>query len=284
MRVDRLPRALLYAVLAIFAAWYLLPLVVMLINSVKPLDEIQQGNMIFLPKAFTLDAWRAAWSTAQIGVEPTGLKPYFFNSIVMVVPAVLGSTLLGAVNGYALTQWRFKGDTLIFGLMLFACFIPFQIVLIPMARTLGMLHLAGTMPGLILVHVVYGIGITTLFFRNFYAQFPAELIRAARIDGAGFGRIFLHIALPNAVPIVVVSVIWQFTSIWNDFLFGVSFSDFDSQPVIVALNNLVNASQGVKEYNVYFAAAVLAGLPTLIVYVLAGRYFVRGLMAGSIKG
>jgi glucose/mannose transport system permease protein len=183
-----------------------------------------------------------------------------------------------------LTQWRFKGDTLVFGLLLFACFIPFQIVLIPMARTLGALGLAGTTTGLVLVHVVYGIGITTLFFRNFYASFPRELIRAAQIDGAGFSAILMRIVLPNSVPIIVVSVIWQFTSIWNEFLFGASFADFDSQPVIVALNNLVNASQGIKEYNVHFAAAILAGLPTLLVYILAGRYFVRGLLAGSVKG
>jgi glucose/mannose transport system permease protein len=217
-------------------------------------------------------------------VEAAGLKPYFANSLLMVVPAVLISTLLGAINGYVLTQWRFKGDTLVFGLMLFACFIPFQIVLIPMARMLGVLGLAGTTSGLVLVHVVYGIGLTTLFFRNFYASFPRELIRAAQIDGAGFGSIWLRIVLPNSVPIIVVCVIWQFTSIWNDFLFGASFADADSQPVIVALNNLVNASQGVKEYNVYFAAAMLAGLPTLLVYIVAGRYFVRGLMAGSVKG
>jgi glucose/mannose transport system permease protein len=284
MRVEHGTRVLIYLVLGLFAVWYLVPLALMLLNSVKPLAQIQQGNLIFLPEVLTLEPWLAAWSTAQIGVEPTGLKPYFWNSIVMVVPAVLISTALGAVNGYVLTQWRFKGDTLVFGLLLFACFIPFQIVLIPMARTLGALGLAGTTTGLVLVHVVYGIGITTLFFRNFYASFPRELIRAAQIDGAGFSAILMRIVLPNSVPIIVVSVIWQFTSIWNEFLFGASFADFDSQPVIVALNNLVSASQGVKEYNVHFAAAILAGLPTLLVYILAGRYFVRGLLAGSVKG
>jgi glucose/mannose transport system permease protein len=284
MRVEHGTRVLIYLVLGLFAVWYLVPLALMLLNSVKPLAQIQQGNLIFLPEVLTLEPWLAAWSTAQIGVEPTGLKPYFWNSIVMVVPAVLISTALGAVNGYVLTQWRFKGDTLVFGLLLFACFIPFQIVLIPMARTLGALGLAGTTTGLVLVHVVYGIGITTLFFRNFYASFPRELIRAAQIDGAGFSAILMRIVLPNSVPIIVVSVIWQFTSIWNEFLFGASFADFDSQTVIVALNNLVNASQGIKEYNVHFAAAILAGLPTLLVYILAGRYFVRGLLAGSVKG
>jgi glucose/mannose transport system permease protein len=192
--------------------------------------------------------------------------------------------VIGALNGYVLTQFNFRGTGAAFALLMFSVFIPFQIVLIPMARMLGVLGLAGTTSGLVLVHVVYGIGLTTLLFRNFYTSFPRELIRAAQIDGAGFGSTWLRIALPNSVPIIVVCTIWQFTSVWNDFLFGASFADADSQPVIVALNNLVNSSQGVKEYNVYFAAAMLAGLPTLLVYIAAGRYFVRGLMTGSVKG
>ncbi len=239
--------------------------------------------MLALPQSITLEPWRQAWSTAQIGVEPTGLKPYFLNSILMVVPAVLISTIVGALNGYVLTKWRFKYDTIIFGLMLFSCFIPFQTVLIPMAMVLGKLGLAGTVSGLVLVHVVYGIGFTTLYYRNYYASFPTELVRAAMIDGAGFFRIFWRIMLPVSGPITVVSVIWQFTNIWNDFLFGVSFGG-TSQPMTVALNNLVQSSTGVKEYNVHFAGAILAALPTLFVYIVAGRYFVRGLMAGSVKG
>ncbi len=202
----------------------------------------------------------------------------------MVAPAVAISTVLGALNGYVLTKWRFRGDTILFGLMLFACFIPFQIVLIPMAKMLGLLGLAGTTTGLVMVHVVYGVGFTTLYFRNYYQVFPTELIRAAQIDGAGFFRIFWRILLPSSGPIIVVSVIWQFTNIWNDFLFGASFADLDSQPMTVALNNLVSSSTGVKEYNVHFAGAILAALPTLLVYIVAGRYFVRGLMAGSVKG
>ncbi len=280
----RLLRACLYAVLILFAVYYLLPLFVMLVNSVKTLDEIRGGNMMSLPKDFTIEPWLTAWSSAQIGVEPTGLSPYFINSILMVVPAVAISTFLGALNGYVLTKWRFPGDKVVFGLMLFACFIPFQIVLIPMARVLGMIGLAGTTSGLVLVHVVYGLGFTTLFFRNYYAAFPDELIKAAKMDGAGFWRTFTRILLPSSGPIIVVTVIWQFTNIWNDFLFGASFADFDSMPMTVALNNLVSSSTGVKEYNVHFAGAVLAALPTLIVYVVSGRYFVRGLMAGAVKG
>jgi glucose/mannose transport system permease protein len=284
IRTDRLTRAVIYAALILFAVYFLLPLFVMLVNSVKPLDEIRGGNMLALPEAFTVAPWLSAWGTAQIGVQPTGLRPYFWNSIQMVVPAVAISTLLGALNGYVLTKWRFPGHKLVFGVMLFGCFIPFQIVLIPMARILGVIGLAGSVWGLVLVHVVYGLGFTTLFFRNYYEAFPSELIKSAQIDGAGFFRIFQRILLPSSGPIIVVTVIWQFTNIWNDFLFGASFADFDSMPMTVALNNLVSSSTGVKEYNVHFAGAVMAALPTLVVYVVSGRYFVRGLMAGAVKG
>ncbi len=283
VRTGRITRTFIYVVLLVFALFYLLPFYVMVINSVKPLPEITGGNMMALPQVWTLEPWRQAWSTAQVGVEPTGLRPYFLNSVMMVVPAVAISTIVGALNGYVLTKWSFRGDQILFGLMLFSCFIPFQIVLIPMARLLGLMGLAGSVPGLIFVHVVYGIGFTTLYFRNYYAAFPTELVRAAMIDGAGFFQIFWRIMLPVSGPIIVVSVIWQFTNIWNDFLFGVSFGG-TSQPMTAALNNLVNSSTGVKEYNVHFAGAILAALPTLIVYIVAGRYFVRGLMAGSVKG
>ncbi|WP_380056203.1 carbohydrate ABC transporter permease [Falsihalocynthiibacter sp. SS001] len=280
---GKITRTFIYLVLLLFALFYLLPFFVMLVNSLKPLPEITGGNMMALPKEWTIEPWLAAWSTAQIGVEPTGLKPYFMNSIMMVVPAVAISTVLGALNGYVLTKWRFRGDTILFGLMLFSCFIPFQIVLIPMATILGKLGLAGSIPGLVLVHVVYGVGFTTLYYRNYYASFPTELVQAAMVDGAGFFRIFWRIMLPVSGPITVVSVIWQFTNIWNDFLFGASFGG-TSQPMTVALNNLVQSSTGVKEYNVHFAGAILAALPTLLVYIVAGRFFVRGLMAGSVKG
>ncbi|KAB2670898.1 carbohydrate ABC transporter permease [Brucella intermedia] len=281
---GKLTRALIYTALLIFAFYYLLPLYVMLVNSFKPLEEIRQGGMLNLPQQWTIEPWLSAWSTAQIGVQPTGLKPFFINSILMVVPAVAISTIVGALNGYVLTKWQFRGSNIFFGLLLLSCFIPFQIVLIPMARVLGFLGIAGTIWGLILVHVVYGIGFTTLYFRNYYEAFPTELVRAAQIDGASFFQIFWRILLPSSGPIIVVSVIWQFTNIWNDFLFGASFSGANSTPMTVALNNLVSSSTGVKEYNVHFAAAILAALPTLIVYIVSGRYFVRGLMSGAVKG
>lgn len=279
-----LPRAMLYGVLLGFAVLFLLPIYVMVVNSLKPLDEIRGGDLMALPRAATIEPWAQAWSLAQVGVQATGLKPYFVNSLWMVVPAVGIATALGAFNGYVLTQFQLRGAGWIFAALLFSVFIPFQAVLIPMARTLGWLGLAGTVKGLVFVHVVYGIGFTTLFFRNFYAAFPAELVRSARIDGAGFFRLFWRLLLPNSGPIIVVSVIWLFTNIWNDFLFGASFSDYSSFPLTVALNNLVNSSTGVKEYNVHFAGAFIAAIPTLLVYILSGKYFVRGLMAGSVKG
>ncbi|MET0576580.1 MAG: carbohydrate ABC transporter permease [Mesorhizobium sp.] len=284
VRTNVSARLAIYIALILFAVYYLLPFYVMVVNSLKPLDEIRGGNMLALPQQLTFEPWSSAWSTAQIGVQATGLKPYFLNSILMVVPAVVISTLLGALNGFVLTKWRFRGDNTIFGLMLLACFIPFQIALIPAARILGLLGIAGTTQGLVLIHVVYGLGFTTLFFRNYYAAFPTELVKAAQIDGATFFQIFRRILLPSSGPIIVVTVIWQFTNIWNDFLFGASFGDFDSQPMTVALNNLVSSSSGVKEYNVHFAGAILAALPTLVVYIVSGRYFVRGLMAGAVKG
>ncbi|CAN7402434.1 carbohydrate ABC transporter permease [Pararhizobium sp. LjRoot255] len=281
---GRLMRAIIYSVLILFALYSLLPLYVMVVNSFKPLDEIRQGGMLSMPQIWTIEPWLSAWSTAQIGVQPTGLRPFFINSILMVVPAVAISTIVGALNGYVLTKWRFPGSGIFFGMLLLSCFIPFQIVLIPMARILGILGLAGSVPGLIFVHVIYGLGFTTLYFRNYYEAFPTELVRAAQIDGASFFQIFRRILLPSSGPIIVVSVIWQFTNIWNDFLFGASFSGAHSTPMTVALNNLVSSSTGVKEYNVHFAGAILAALPTLAVYIVSGRYFVRGLMSGAVKG
>lgn len=277
-------RWLLYVILGLFALYYLLPLFVMITTSLKSLEEIRTGDLMALPREVTFDAWRTAWSEACTGIQCNGVKPYFWNSVLIAVPAVLISTLLGAMNGYVVAHWKFKGANIFFALMLFGCFIPFQVVLLPMARVLGFMGIAGTIPGLIFVHVIYGLGFTTLFFRNYYVTIPSELSKAAKVDGAGFFRIFWSIFLPLSLPIIVVSVIWQFTQIWNDFLFGVSFSQAGTQPITVALNNIVNSTTGVKEYNVDMAAAIIAALPTLLVYIVAGKYFIRGLTAGSVKG
>ena len=277
-------RWLLYLLLCIFALYYMMPLFVMITTSLKNLEEIRTGSLMSLPREITLAAWSTAWSSACTGIQCEGLRPYFWNSVSLAVPAVLISTIIGAINGYVVAQWRFKLSNILFALMLFGCFIPFQVVLLPMARVLGMTGLAGSISGLIFVHVIYGIGFTTLFFRNYYVTIPVELVKAAKVDGASFWRIFFSIFLPLSLPIIVVTVIWQFTQIWNDFLFGVSFSEAGTQPITVALNNIVNSTTGVKEYNVDMAAAIIAALPTLLVYIVAGKYFIRGLTAGSVKG
>ncbi len=277
-------RVLLWAVLILFAIWFLLPAYVVVGTSMKDLEEIRGGSLLALPHELNFAAWRHAWSEACIGVECTGLEPYFWNSVRMALPAVVISTLLGAITGFALTKFRFRGANLVFALILFGCFVPFQVVILPMAQTLGKLGITNTVYGLILVHSVYGLAFTTLFFRNYYVTIPDELVRAATIDGAGFFTIFWRIILPLSPPIIVVSVIWQFTQIWNDFLFGASFTTGGAQPVTVALNNLVNTTTGVKQYNVDMAAALITAAPTLFVYIVAGRYFVRGLTAGSVKG
>jgi glucose/mannose transport system permease protein len=284
IRNFSMPRMFIYSALILFCLFYLMPLFVMVITSFKTLPDIKAGNLMSLPQEWVFAAWQKAWSTACTGVTCEGVKGYFWNSFQMAIPAVAISTLLGAFNGYVISKWRFKGSNLFFSMMLFGCFIPFQVVLLPMAAVLGKLGLANTTAGLVAVHVIYGLAFTTLFFRNFYIAVPDELVKAAKLDGAGFFTIFFRILLPISTPIIMVTVIWQFTSIWNDFLFGVVYSGSNTQPITVALNNLVNTSTGIKEYNVDMAAAIIAALPTLIVYVLAGKYFVRGLTAGSVKG
>ncbi len=284
MTAKHLPRIAIYAVLLLAAFFFLAPLYVMLVTSFKDADQIRSGNLLSLPNSLNFEAWGLAWSTACTGVDCRGLKPYFWNSVIMAVPAVLISTAWGAINGYVLSLWKFKGSELLFGFMLFGVFMPFQVVLLPMSQVLGYLGLSSSLGGLVLVHCIAGLAGTTLFFRNYYTAIPKELVNAARMDGAGFWRIFWRIVLPLSTPILMVTLIWQFTNIWNDFLFGVAFSGADSKPITVGLNNMANTSSSVKSYNVDMAAAVIAGLPTMLVYVLAGQYFVKGLTAGAVKG
>ena len=277
-------RLLVYGVLAVAAFFFLIPMYVMIVTSLKDADQIRTGNLLSLPTGFNLESWQLAWNSACTGVDCRGLKPYFWNSVSMAVPAVLISTAWGAVNGYVLSMWRFRGSEVLFGFLLFGVFMPFQVVLLPMSQVLGWLGISSSIGGLVLVHCLAGLPSTTLFFRNYYAAVPGELLNAARLDGAGFWQIFLRIIVPMSTPIVMVTLIWQFTQIWNDFLFGVSFSGADSRPVTVGLNNLANTTSSVKAYNVDMAGALIAALPTVAVYVLAGRYFVRGLTAGAVKG
>ena len=277
-------RWILFIILGIFALYYITPLYVMIVTSFKTMEEIRQGNLFSLPGSLNLTSWDVAWNGQGFSAGDVYLKTYFWNSVKLVVPAVIISTILGAINGYALTKWRFKGDSYIFLLFLFGTFIPYQAILLPMSRTLGFMGISNSIYGLILVHVVYGLCFTTLFCRNYYISISDEIVKAARIDGAGFFKIFFKIMLPISAPILVVTVIWQFTMIWNDFLFGATFTFGEEAPIQVALNNMVLTSSSVKRYNVDMAAAIIAGFPTLIVYVLAGKYFIRGLTAGSVKG
>ena len=277
-------RVLLWGALLVFAAWFLTPLYVMVATSLKDMEQVRSGHLLSLPTDPTFAAWAKAWGSACTGTDCGGLKPFFMNSVLMVVPAVLVSTAVGAINGYVLSKWRFRGSETLFALLLFGAFMPMQVVLLPMSQVLGWLGIASSIWGLMLVHLLAGIPSTTLFFRNYYVGLPDELIKAAMLDGAGFWQIFRRIVLPLSTPILVVTLIWQFTNIWNDFLYGVVFSGADSKPITVGLNNLSNTSSSVKEYNVDMAAALIAALPTLVVYVLAGKYFVRGLTAGAVKG
>jgi glucose/mannose transport system permease protein len=282
--MQMLPRAMLYVTLLLGAAFFLAPLYVMLVTSLKDADEIRQHSLVSLPSGLNFDAWRLAWDSACTGAQCSGLEPFFWNSVWMTIPAVLLSTTWGALNGYVLSLWKFRGSETLFAFLLFGVFMPFQVVLLPMSQVLGWMGMSSSIAGLILVHLLAGLPSTTLFFRNYYAAVPKDLLNAARMDGAGFWMIFFRIIVPMSTPIVMVTLIWQFTQIWNDFLFGVAFSGADSKPITVGLNNLANTTSSVKAYNVDMAAALIAGLPTMLVYVVAGRYFVRGLTAGAVKG
>lgn len=271
-------------ILLFFSLGFLFPLVIMILTSLKDPGEIQEGNLLGLPHHFNLEAFQNAWQDACIGINCQGLHPYFLNSLIIALPAVLISTFIGSLNGLVLTKWRFKGDNYLFIFFLFGCFIPYQSVIIPLARFLVLINLQNSLIGLILVHVVFGVSFTTLYFRNYYVDLPDELIAAAKMDGANFFNMYRHIILPLSIPIFMVSFIWQFTNIWNDFLFGVTLTSGENQPLMVALNNLVTSSTGVKAYNVDMAASMMAALPTLLIYLLAGKFFLRGLTAGAVKG
>ncbi len=273
-RANPVHMVVVYAAIIFAAICFLGPFLIMINTSLKELADIRSGTLVSLPRAITFEPWQTAWAR---------LSGYFWNSVRMVAPAVAISTMIGAINGYVFSKWRFRGSEVFFTALLLGCFIPFQVVLLPMSQTLGWMGIAQKVRGLVFVHVVYGIPFTTLFFRNYYVAVPTAIVEMAKIDGAGFFGILFKILMPISVPILVVTVIWQTTQIWNDFLFGVSFSGSGSQPITVALNNLVNTSTGVKEYNVDMAGAIIAGLPTLIVYIVSGRYFLRGLTAGALS-
>lgn len=276
-----LARGFIYAVLLLFVLFYLLPVYVALTGSLKTLREVNTTSIWSLPTSLYFGAWGDALVPPLVNAG--GIGPGLLNSVLMTVPAVIISSLWGSVNGYILTKWRFPGADLVFALLLFGMFIPYQAILIPLVFLLQQLHLYSTLPGLALTHIVYGIPITTLIMRNFYSAIPDDLVEAARVDGAGIWQVYRRIFLPLSIPGFVVVMIWQFTQIWNEFLFAVTITnDPNSQPVTVALQNLAGSFAAL--YNVQMAGALITALPTVIVFVLLGRYFIRGLLAGSLKG
>lgn len=277
-------RVALYAFLFASGAFFLLPVVVVLLNSVKSMDEIRQGSLISLPLAPSLDYWKIAWSSACSGLECRGISPGFVNSVMIVVPSVVLSVLVGSVNGYALSQWRSAAADRIMLAMTFGLFIPYQCMMYPTILLTRSAGIFATYPGIVLIHIVYGIPFTTLLFRNFYAGLPDELTKAARIEGASFLQTFGHVMLPMAVNMLVVVGVLQFTGIWNDYFLGLIFAGNDYAPMTVQLNNLVNNTRGEVALNVNMAATVITAIPTIIVYLLSGKYFVRGIAAGAVKG
>jgi glucose/mannose transport system permease protein len=273
-------RVAIYVLLVALSAFYLLPIYVLVITGLKSYLQVNVNQMWDLPNGLNLGSFTTAWFG---GEGFTGLSGNFWNSVQLVIPATAFSALFGSINGYVLSKWKFRGSDTVFTLFLFGMFIPYQSILIPLIQTLQVFHLYGSILGLIFVHVVYGIPITTLIFRNYYATVPTELLEAAKIDGATFLGIFRHIMLPISLPGFVVVIIWQFTSIWNDFLFGVMVTSSPSvQPITVALNNLAGSLS--VAWNIQMAGALMAALPTMLIYVFLGRYFMRGLLAGSLKG
>jgi glucose/mannose transport system permease protein len=273
-----------YAFLVISAIFFLVPLYIMIVTSLKGMPEIRLGHLFDLPAAPTVQPWIDAAFRACTGRDCFGLSPGFLNSVKITVPSVVISIICASLNGYALTFWPYKGASFLFGVLVFGAFVPYQVVIYPLIIGLSSVGLFATLPGIIIVHTIFGMPILTLLFRNFYASLPMELFKAARVDGAGFWRIFFFIMVPMSVPVTVVAVILQVTGIWNDFLFGVIFAGRDNWPMTVQLNNIVNTTTGVREYNVNMAATILTAAIPLIVYFVSGRWFVRGITAGAVKG
>lgn len=275
---------MLYGTLLVVCLYYILPLWVMVMTSLKGMPEVRLGNIFAPPVEITFEPWVKAWAQACTGLNCDGLSRGFWNSVQILVPSVFLSIAVASVNGYALVNWKFRGSEVFFTILIFGSFIPYQIMLYPIVILLREMGLYGTLWGLVLVHTIFGMPILTLLFRNYFSAMPEELFKAARVDGAGFWGIYFRIMLPMSLPIFVVAIILQVTGIWNDFLFGVVYTKPELYPMTVQLNNIVNSVQGVKEYNVNMAATLLTGLVPLVIYFLSGKLFVRGIAAGAVKG
>ena len=275
---------ILYGTLIVVAIYYLIPLYVMIVTSLKGMPEIRLGNIFSPPVEVTFEPWVKAWAQACTGLNCDGLSRGFWNSVKITIPSVFVSIAIASINGYALANWRFKGANLFFTILIFGAFIPYQIMIYPLVILLRDLGLYTKLPGLILIHTIFGMPILTLLFRNYFTTIPEELFKAARVDGARFWGIYFRVMMPMSLPIFAVAIVLQVTGIWNDFLFGVIYTKPDTYPMTVQLNNIVNSVQGVKEYNVNMAATLLTGLVPLAIYFISGKLFVRGIAAGAVKG
>ncbi len=273
-----------YAFLITAALFFALPLYVMLVTSLKGMPEVRLGQIFAFPSAPTFEPWIKAWSTACTGRTCEGLTPGFLNSVKITVPSVIISIIAAALNGYALSFWKFRGANFFFGLLIFGAFVPYQVVIFPLIIFMREVGLFATLPGIIIVHTIFGMPILTLLYRNYFSALPEELFKAARVDGAGFWRIFFYVIMPMSVPITIVAIILQVTGIWNDFLFGIVFAGRENLPMTVQLNNIVQTTTGIREHNVNMAATILAAAVPLAVYFISGRWFVRGIAAGAVKG
>lgn len=274
----------IYAFLIVAALFFLAPMWVMVVTSLKAMPEIRLGYLFAWPSEINFEAWGKAWATACTGLDCSGISPGFWNSVKITVPSVIISVAVSALNGYALSFWKFRGSNLFFGLLIFGAFVPYQAVIYPLIIFLREVGLFASLPGIILIHTIFGMPITTLLYRNYFASLPEELFRAARVDGAGFWSAFFRIIMPMSVPITIVAIILQTTGIWNDFLFGSVFAGRENMPMTVQLNNIVNSTTGTREYNVNMAATILTAAVPLAVYFFSGRWFVRGIAAGAVKG
>ena len=254
----------------------------MVVTSLKS-TEVRQ-NVFALPVNLTFDPWFKAWSSACTGLKCEGLMGGFMNSVIITVPSVIVSIAIASVNGYALANWPYRGANIFFTILIFGAFVPYQLMLYPIVIILRELGVFGDLAGLVIVHSIFGMPILTLIFRNYFSSLPAELFKAARIDGAGFWGIFFKVMLPMSLPILVVAIILQVTGIWNDFLFGIVYTRPEAYPMTVQLNNIVNSTYGEKEYNVNMAATIITGLVPLTIYFISGKLFVRGIAAGAVKG
>jgi glucose/mannose transport system permease protein len=274
----------IYAFLLSAAAFFLLPLYIMLVTSFKPIEEIRVGSIFALPLHVTFEPWITAWTSACTGVSCEGIRGGFWNSVSIAVPGTILPILLGALNGYALAFWRVRGANLLFGVLMIGAFIPVQVMMFPLVRLMAGLGLFSSLPGIVLVHIIFSMPVMTLLFRNYYSAIPQELFQAARIDGGGFLRIFVQLMLPMSTPIIVVAAIMQVTGVWNDYILGLVFAGREHSPMTVQLNNVINTTTGTQMYNVNMAATILTSLVPLTIYLVSGRWFVRGITAGAVKG